>query len=561
MSRPPSRDEMCSSVCGSRSNRPSLLARCGAVILVCVLSRFVAAEPPPCGDDLYECALNFVNQRNLPGAAAILYGELKKEPRNIRSQNLLGIILLETGKTREAESQFRQALALQPKFYPARKNLAVAEFTLGEFDKAKSNFEEVLVEKPGDPVSLLYIGEFAYRRGDCAQALSAFEASGASVASVPPFAVHDADCLIRSGRAGDALQPLQRLPPNAADVQFAAGMLLAKARQYPQAAEFFHRARQGSVDAYAAGYNQALTELQGGLYQAAVDTVGELLRSDQTKSELLNLQAAAYRKLDRVRDAYDALRKAAQLSPTEEQNYIDLADMCLDYNNYDLGFEIINLGLKSIPDSERLYLHRGVMNAMRGKLSEAEADFQFVADLDPKSALPQAALSLTWMAMGDAPKAIRTLRERDKENRTNFAISFLLGQALTRQGTQTGSSEEAEAIAAFDKAIRLNPQYAPARAELGKLLLRRGDQVRGIDELEKTIKLDPNDRTAAYQLAQAYRKKGEQQKASEMIAHVTKLNAQDRDQDLKRAMVLIVRQTGGTGAASPKLASPEAQTR
>ncbi len=533
-----------------------MLSRAVAVIFGLILARFIWAGPPS-GTDPYGSALNFLKQHDLSAAVSSLQTALKTDSRNLKMRNLLGIILLEAGKAKEAEAEFQETVTIEPRFYPARKNLAVAEFTLGRFDIAKTNFKKVLGQKPDDPIAFLYLGELAYRSGDLPQASIDFQKSMPNLFGVPGFAVHYADCLIQSGKIPEAVGVLRQLPEGAADAQFAAGVLLARAHDYADSSHCFHQARRGYADPYAAAYNEALTELQGGLYQDVIDTVEGIPREIPAKGELLNLEGAAFRKLNRVSEAYKALRKAAELSPNEEQNYIDLADLCLDYNNYDLGREIINIGLKSIPDSERLYLHRGVMNAMRAKLSEAEADFQFAADLAPRATLPKAALSLTWIAMGDVTKATQTLRECDKSNQSDFAIPFLLGQVLTRQAADIGSTMQAEAIAAFEKAVALNPNYAPAHAELGKILLRQGDEARGIAELEKSLSQDPQERTAAYQLAQAYRKKGEQERASELMARVRDLTTNERDQDLKKSMVLIVRQAGNMGRDSESSLSRE----
>jgi tetratricopeptide (TPR) repeat protein len=506
-----------------------------------------------CGPDLYQCALALINHNDLQNAALKLQDLIRSQPGNLKAQNLLGIVLLESGKPVEAEKEFRKALAVEPGFSAARKNLGVAQFTLGRFSEAQGSFEGVLREKADDPTASLYLGELTYRSGNCAKALGNFRNAGKQIVSIPAFAVHYADCLIRSGKTAESISVVEQIDESAGEAQFAAGVLYAKSKSFAAAARCFHRAQRRYNNPCTAGYDEALMDLRGEIYQGAIDTVERVLAGCQSKGELLNIEAAAYRKLNRVSEAYNALKKAAQLSPYDEQNYIDLADLCLDYNNYDLGAEILDVGLKSIPDSVRIYLHKGVMEAMRANLVKAETDFQFAADLAPDAALPKAALSLTWMAMGEVQKAIQTLREFDKANRTDFAIAYLLGQSLMRQGASTGPGEEDEAIAAFQKAIRLNPEYAPARAELGKLLLRKGEEARGIVELEKSLSLDPQERTAAYQLAQVYRKKGNLQRASELVARVRNLNTEDRDQDLKRAMISIVRQTaigqGHTGTA------------
>jgi predicted Zn-dependent protease len=127
----------------------------------------------------------------------------------------------------------------------------------------------------------------------------------------------------------------------------------------------------------------------------------------------------------------------------------------------------------------------------------------------------------------------------------------MLGIALVRTGIDAAAPEGAEAIAAFEAAIKLDPTLAGPRTELGKALLRRGDTQRAIEQLERAATLDPDNPAPLYLLGQAYRKMGNTARAQELLARVTKLNEQGRsedpDKELKRIVVRIVRE----GAAPP----------
>ena len=68
----------------------------------------------------------------------------------------------------------------------------------------------------------------------------------------------------------------------------------------------------------------------------------------------------------RIKEAYDALRAATRLEPTAPRHYIDLATICLDHENYDLGLEIVEIGLRSLPRSGTLHIQRGVLLVMKG---------------------------------------------------------------------------------------------------------------------------------------------------------------------------------------------------
>jgi DNA-binding SARP family transcriptional activator len=109
-------------------------------------------------------------------------------------------------------------------------------------------------------------------------------------------------------------------------------------------------------------------------------------------------------------------------------------------------------------------------------------------------------------------------------------------------------------VTALRASIRANPSFAPAHAELGRLLLKRDEPDAAISELEKATTLDPASTPALYALSQAYRKKGDTARAQALLSRVSALNAQERGDDegaeLRRAVVRIVRE-GTTAPRKP----------
>src|SRR5262249_15506740 len=138
--------------------------------------------------------------------------------------------------------------------------------------------------------------------------------------------------------------------------------------------------------------------------------------------------------------------------------------------------------------------------------------------------------------------------------------------ALRGSGVEPGSPAAGEAVTALRASIRANPSFAPARAELGRLLLKRDEVDLAIRELEKAVELDPGSTPALYALSQACLKKGDRARAQEMVARVSKLNAAERgddpDRELRRAVVRIVREStaasGKLGESGPGEAAAEA---
>ncbi len=496
----------------------------------------------------------YVGRQDFESAIRTLRQELKQSPRNLKALNLLGIAMTGAGQIDQANSQFKEALRINPRFYPALKNLAFNEFTSKRHSEAKAHFEQVLKYAPEDEVANLYLAEIDFEDKHCGSALGHYEKSRVRVVTSSALILHNSECLLEQGQQRKAVSMLHLLPEHDAENHFQAGVILGRSGAYAEAAKFFGLARNGSSDPYTAGYNQTLMLVRSKDYSAAIRVAKELLARGYRRAEVYSLLSEAYLKDGRIQEAYGALRTATQIEPEAEDNYVDLAAICLDYANYELGLEIVDIGLRHIPNSDRLYLQRGVMEEMKGLAVQAEMDFTTANKLAPQKTLPYVALGMAWMQLGQAGKAVEVLRERTRLNRDDFMIPYIFGIALLRSGAEPGSAAEAEALAAFEASVRLNPNFSHARAELGKVLLRRGEIDRATKELEKAVAIDPADAAPAFQLAQAYRRKGQEARAQEMLARVSKIHDQERGRDAGTDLLRILKE--GTAPFSQNQAKP-----
>ena len=160
------------------------------------------------------------------------------------------------------------------------------------------------------------------------------------------------------------------------------------------------------------------------------------------------------------------------------------------------------------------------------------------------------------MQNGQTAKAVEVLRG-ERARATDHVVPYILAVALLRSGIEAQSPAALEAVDALRASVRARSDFAPARSELGRLLLKRDELDAAIAELEKAAELDPDGTSALYTLSLAYRRKGEREKAQELLARVSRLNAQERgddsDGELRRAVVRIVRE------GKPKPAPPASQ--
>ena len=501
----------------------------------------VAAQSPPAPAS-YEEALSLIRRQQIEPGIALLREILKASPNDIKAHNLMGIALTTAGKIEEANTHFLKAIELNPRFYPALKNLAINEMKLNRIEEAKSHFAEALKFGPDDPVAHLALGEIHFNEKRYADAARHYDLSRELPFKDPRTTLNYAASLLESNKAEKAADALERLPGGADSAsRFEAGMIFVRLGAYDRAASQFELARKDYPDHYEIGFNLTLAYIKSKNYKAAIRVAREIISKGHQKAELHNLLSQAYEGDGQTVEAYNALRVATQIDPKDENNYLDLATLCVDHANYELGLEIVNIGIGNLPQSDRLYFQRGTLLAMTGQPSQAVKDFETAGKLSQKS-LPAVARAVVLLELGETAKAVALLRQTAAAVPNDYLVQYVLGEALNRSGPAPASAEENEAVRALEKSVGINPDFAASRAVLGKLLLRRNETDRAITELEKALELDPNETASLYQLALAYRKKGALERAKELFAKVDRVKSEERDKFMNRTLIRLVRE-------------------
>jgi tetratricopeptide (TPR) repeat protein len=523
-----------------------------AVALSFYLLLCLPAQAADCGQAPYDCAVSYVQHGNFQAAIQSLTMALQQSPRDLKALNLLGIALTESGQVKEANARFQEALTLDPHFYPARKNLAINEFNQKHWVESETQLNQVLQDAPSDPIAHVYLGEISFEKKDCKAALKHYEEGRTRVAQKRLWVMHDAQCQLTQNDSAKADAVLRLIPQNDTEGRFQAGLLLGRAGSYEAAAEFFGSARKGYSDPYVAGYNQLLMLIRAASYPQAIVVFNDLVAQGYKHAEAYNLVSEAYVKTGHLQEAYDVLRTATRLEPAAEDNYVDLGMLCLQYENYDLGLEILDVGIHYVPNSYRIYVQRGVMLVMRGRMDEAEKDFRIASTLAPDKALPYVALSEVWMQNGQTQKAVDLLREKSNLPGTDFIVPLIFALALIRSGADAGTPQGAEAIKALETSIRLKSDFPRSHAELGRLYLKAGEVDRAIPELKIATELDPSDSGPLYQLGQAYRRNGQKAEADALLSRVAQLHSPEHDLDLKQELKRLVRLDAAQSEAQAK---------
>ncbi|MGA8028025.1 MAG: tetratricopeptide repeat protein [Bryobacteraceae bacterium] len=455
---------------------------------------------------------------------------LETNPRDLKALNLMGLALTGKGSTAEANRTFEKALEIDPNFYPARKNLAINELRLKQLAESERDFATVLAAMPNDPVVNMYMGELAFARKDYAGAIEHLKLAGPWLEKDGRLDVMAAECEFQLGNIEAGTRELKRLTVDKLEPawQFRAGYLLAEHEQFADAIKFFEAVRVRSPGAYDIGFNLALCDVHTKRFADAIALLSDFRAHGHKTSEVDNLLAEAYEGSGKTQQAIDALREATALEPEDERNYIDLAMLCADHNAFDLGLEVVNIGLGHLPRSNGLVVERGVIYAMSGKFDLAEKDFERAGQSEGDKDAASAGLGLAYIEQGEVTRATAALRDRIRQDPNNAALEYLLAESLIRSGVHAGDPEFVEAQAALQQSVRLNPRFVYSRVDLAKIYLQQGKTDEAIQQLRAALEIDGSKVQVYAQLGTALRREGKTEEAAAMFAKVRELNEYNR---------------------------------
>ena len=457
------------------------------------------AAPPPQSKapSALAKAQSLVQEDKADEALPLLLQLHKTEPGNWQTCHLIGIVYTQLQQLANARDYYRKAVQLNPAFVPARKNLAVVLWFLGDRAESEREFLGVAKDTPADPVPQLYLGLAAHERKEYPEARRRFQNAGELAMANPEVLPAVVESFLG---AGDPAVPRQLLEK-----------LEAAERLDPQLA-----------------YRVGEAFARFGMDPEAVTCLEKSVAAGAAGPEPLIALGAAYDRLQQPEKALAAFRKAVAADPNSEDAYLALAHFSYLHQNNEYALKILSQGLDKKPGAARLLHQKGVVLALLGKHEEAEASFRECTQADPSWNEPVLALGVSQLERGRYGEAAASFRQAAALAPDDFRGEYLYAMALRRTGDP---ARGAEILSALKKAAQLKPEDARPRASLGQAYLDAGQTGKATVELEAAVRLDPENVTALYQLGRLYRDQGKQQESRQMLERFTKAKAKQRDEE------------------------------
>ena len=416
---------------------------------------------------------------------------LRLFPRNAALWTLKGLASDGLHQTGQALKAYDSALAIDREYLPALEGAAQDEFRKRS-QKAVPLLERAEKVRPADFTIQAMLGTLAYLRHDCRKAVVYFE----RLAAVPQWSI-------------GTLQEY--------------GTCLGRLEEWKRATTVFSSALDRQPTNDEARYNLAIAEFQTGQYSSVVETLNPLLQRDPPDPESLGLAAEAFESLFDTPRAVDLLKKGIAAYPENPEFYVAFVNLSLAHSSFQVGVDVVNAGIARLPREASLHFARGILFLEMGENDKSERDFDLAEALDPAMPVGLAAGALAKLDLRQPREAERIVRTQLANRPDDPYLHYVLAEAIRSQGALPDSDEFRQALAAAEKAVKLQPNFALARLVLSRLYMQSGQFDRAATQAQEAIKLAPDNVTIMYNLILATNRTGRAEQLPQLVKRLNEL--------------------------------------
>ncbi|HVM98476.1 MAG TPA: XrtA/PEP-CTERM system TPR-repeat protein PrsT, partial [Candidatus Acidoferrales bacterium] len=393
---------------------------------------------------------------------------------------------------------FRAALAADPSMTMADVGLAQIALAANDPDTAANLLANATKTDPRNRVALLAQGDLLTKRGRYDDALASFGAA-AKLPSVDLLAdIGIVRVLILQGeldKADAAADKVLVAAPKYPMANYFKGLIAYQRNDYAAAEKALRVVQQQVPDHPPTLLLMGTVKFRQGQYAEADSLIGRFLTFDPNNLSARRLLAAIRLSNNNPAGAVDALEPVAA-GLRDAQSLALLGTAYLRNGNGAKAMGYLQQAVELAPDVAALRDQLAMSMIAGGETKNAIAQLETAVTLDAKLTQSDALLVLVRMKDGDIDGAFSTataLTQRDPKSPVGFNLVGVV---------ELAKKDEAAAVAAFEKALTLDPGYAPAAQNLARIALAKGDVASARARLKTYLEHDPVDVAALSMLAQ-----------------------------------------------------------
>jgi tetratricopeptide (TPR) repeat protein len=453
----------------------------------------VLGQTAPSGD---AAAITALQSGQFEKAIEMADAALANAPHDCLMLTIRALALKDSGKRTEGLQSFQYAVNVCPAFLPGLKGLAEMQYAEHSSD-ATATLDKILKLDPNNETSHAMLATIDARSGDCSAAVEHFSKAEKLVASSPPAMNQYGACLIATGESERAKPILQTALQN--------------------------RNSRGDRLLYAYACWQAKDYTEGAA------ALSPLLQGATPDPEAMTLAARIAESSGDTPRAVALLQQAIAAKPDDVRNYLIFAEISFNHASFKVGVDMLNAGLRRLPQNAQLYVARGVLEVQQSGFEDALADFREAHQLDPALSLAGDAIGIMLDQRHQTAESLAAYAQQAKAHPDDALVQYLYAEALSQSNPEGSVPNDVAALEAARRAVKLEPDYQPALDLLCQLEFRAGNIDAALKFARRAVARNPEDEAALYQELMAYRRLGKKDEVNELVAKMKQVKEHQRD--------------------------------
>ena len=396
------------------------------------------------------------------GAADSLQDALKNDPDNAVAHYQLGVAFGQQHNEARAESEWREAIRLQPTLTDAQRALASIELRRGDLDALMQIAQQIITAQPyaADGFLLRAVAEVNGRKYDDAEK--------------------------------DLRKAMEVAPASPAPYIQLGNMRLVQ-KQFDEAEKFYQKALDkdpASSDGLNGLLNTYFAEKQPDKAVAAANA--QIAKSPNNSAFYDLLGTALFNGKRDLKGAEAALRKAVELDKNNSDALVKLGKVEIELGEAEQALATYQQSIKDNPREISFYILAGELYESQSKWDNAKAMYQQALNIEPNHPLASNNMAYVILQQGgnvDVAMAMAQTARRGMPDSPNAADT--LGWAYFHKGVYNS------AIELFQEALRLNEKHGGAEEatlhyHLGLAYQKTNQPALARQQLERVLKINPN---------------------------------------------------------------------
>jgi putative PEP-CTERM system TPR-repeat lipoprotein len=403
--------------------------------------------------------------------------------------SLRGDALLATGKADEAKQSYDQALALNPNSGDALLGLARHAMATNDRDAAERYAADAVSKDGKNPEVWMFRGAMQRFAGKPDEALAAYDKALALEPQHRTAHIEKAYIEISRGKFPEAkteIDAADKSAPGSLLVTYTRGLYEFSQGKFAAAEEAVQKVLKNAPEHMPSVLLAGASEMNLGATQQAEQHLRKYLESNPNDVYARKLLAQTLLKSAQPADAVAALAPVLKDSSQDPQLLALAGESYMQVRDFDKASVYLEKAAALAPKAAALHTSLGLSRLGQGDQAKGLSELELATTLDPKSAQATMALVQTEMNLKHYDKALVAAQALEKQQPDNPQVYNLKGAVYLVKG------DKANARAAFEKAVALQPTFFPAISNLSRLDLQDNKPEAAKQRFEKLLEKDKN---------------------------------------------------------------------